>query len=574
MKKYYKYVDDILNKKIVVCDSVFKTIKRFAKDINRQKDNNFLYFFDEKKVDKIIKFIESLKFSEQEYLDKNFILDDWQAFIIANIFGWYHKGKKTRRFKKAYIFVARGNGKSPLAAAIALIDLLKESGGQIYSIATNYAQSAIIYNYIKNFILKDKTLNKVLKIYAHSIENTLKFSYYRPLSSKFKGFDGFNPSLVIADEVSAMADYSLLNMFTTAMHKRSDSLLFMITTANYISDQSPGLIEYEYSKNILNNIINDEEYFALLYELDKKDNYRSTKNFTKPNPASFVNIVKLEKMLKEAENKKQILDSFLTKNLNKWIIGNQHEFVSYEVMSECQKNAVKYKNDINEDILLKNSYCSIGADFSNRRDLTSITFAFYIEKINKIKLEHLIFTTNLAFWQRTETIRNLFNIFIKEKDLYVCNGEYIDKEFVLHTFLEKMKKYDLINKTEFYFDEFGSIDYISIIENFVKSCIVVRQNLINISEHTKNYEEFLVKKMIIDTNKCALWQLGNARKYENNNLMKIQKENKDSERKIDTCISSLLALIGIKKYIQTEYKNQQIKSSDDLLGILKSLYIN
>ncbi|MEM4260544.1 MAG: terminase large subunit [Candidatus Woesearchaeota archaeon] len=576
-KKYYKYKDDVLNRKISVCDSVYKAVKRFDNDLKRQTKKDFEYFYDEKKVDNIINFIESLKFSEQEYLDKNFILDNWQSFIIANIFGWYHKEKKTRRFKKAFIFVARGNGKSPLAAAIALVNLLQENGAQIYSISTNYQQSAIIYNYLKNFVLKDDFLSSFIKIYAHSIVNESKFSVYRPLSSKFKGFDGFNPSIVIADEVSAMQDYSLLNMFTTAMHKRADSLLFMITTANYINENAPGRVEYEYSKNILNNVIKDDNYFCILYEIDKHDNVENTKCYVKANPASFVKLDLLEKQYTEAKNKKELYNSFLTKNLNMWVLGNKNEFIDFNVIQECEKNYFRYKEYLNKDIL-SNSFCSVGADFSDRQDLTSVTFAFYIDKINKIYLKHFIFTTNTSLITRTETIRNLYTQFIASRDLIMCEGNFIDREFVLHIVLDFMKEYNLIKKVDLYFDEWGSIDYINILKEFVDNCVVVRQNLLNISEYTKNYQEFLVNKQLIDNNKCALWQLSNARVYTNNNFIKLQKETKNTELKIDTCLSSLMSIIGVTGYINKTKKqnimdNTQPQQETDIITIFKSLYL-
>jgi len=562
-------MEDILANKIVHCDAVHKACLRFKEDLQKQGKKDFPYIFNEKRADMIIEFIETLKFSEQDFLDKNFILDDWQSFIIANIFGWVHK-QGNRRFKKAFIFVGRGNGKSPLASAIALANMIMESAGQVYAISTNYTQSAIIYNYMKNFINKDETLQQIFKIYAHSIENTIKASYFRPLSSKFRGFDGFNPSFVIADEVAAMSDYSLLNVFTTALHKRKNSFLLMITTANYTNDSAPGVVEYNYSKNILNAIIKDEEYFTIIFEADKHDNPSDKTCYKKANPASFVDTEKLYKLFIESKNKKQMYDSFLTKNLNIFVLGATNEFVDFKKINKIKENYEKYKDEITEEIL-QNSYCSVGADFSNRRDLTSITFSFYVEKLNKVYQEHFIFTTQ---YERPDTIANLYNLFIKQGHLFMCEGEYIDREFILRVILTNIKKYKLQKeKVYFYYDEFGAIDYVTILDNFV-TCVPVRQNLISISEHTKNFEELINDEMIFSNNDVFLWCLQNARKYESNNLIKIQKENKDSELKIDAAISSLLSAIGIKQYLNTIQKNNIIGNitTDNLINVYKSLY--
>jgi len=568
MKKYYKYVDDVLKKKIVVCDMTYKAVLRFARDLEKKE-----FIFNEQEADKIISFIETLKFTEQDYLDKNFILEDWQSFIVANIFGWKTK-EGNRRFKKAFVFVARGNGKSPLASAIVLANMLVEAGAQVYSIATNYSQSAIIYNYIKNFILKDETLQRIFTIYSHSIENKIKVSIYRPLSKTFKGFDGFNPSMVVADEVSAMEDYNLLNMFTTAMHKRVNSLLFMITTANFINENAPGRVEYNYSCQILNNIVKDENYFSILYEIDKHDDYRDEKCYIKANPAHFVNLDILKKMRVEAENKKEMLNSFQTKNLNRWVLGSANEFVSFDIISKCVQNYEKYKHLINDE-LLKTCRVSIGADFSDRRDLTSITFAFYIEQIDKIYLKHFIFTSSTELWRRTEAIRSLYDNFKRDNEIIECEGNYIDKQLVLYILLENIKKYCGKKRPEFYFDEYGSVDFIDVLGKSVVP-IVVKQNLLSISEYTKDYRELLENEKIIDGNKCAIWQLQNCRIYSTNNLEKLNKENKQSEKKIDTCMSSLMALIGIKKHLMDKnfkkLKQGNEVNVDNLISQLKSIY--
>lgn len=568
MKKYYKYVDDVLNKKVLVCDMAYKAVLRFKNDLDKK-----IFTFDEQAADKIIAFIETLKFTEQDYLDKNFILEDWQAFIVANIFGWKTKDGN-RRFKKAFIFVARGNGKSPLAAAIVLANMLIEAGAQAYSIATNYAQSAIIYNYIKNFIMKDETLQKLFTIYSHSIENKIKASIYRPLSKTFKGFDGFNPSLVVADEVAAMEDYNLLNMFTTAMHKRINSLLLMITTANFINDNAPGRVEYNYSKQILNGIISDDNYFTVLYEIDNHDNYRDDSCYVKANPANFVKLDILKKMRTEAENKPEMLNSFLTKNLNKWVLGSSNEFVSFDVISKCVDNYNKYKDKITDE-MLQNSRLSIGADFSDRRDLTSITFAFYLEQIDMIYLRHYIFTSSTEMWKRTEAIRTLYNNFKRDNEIIECEGNYIDKQLVLYNVLEGIHKYSKA-KPEFYFDEYGSVDFIDVLSGVVIP-IAVKQNLLSISEYTKDYQQIIESGKIIDGNKCAIWQLQNCRVYSSNNLIKLNKESRESEKKIDTCMSGLMALIGIKKYM-SDKSLQKLKTNNepdvnDLINKLKNIYM-
>ena len=91
-----------------------KAIKRHIQDLERSKSDDYKYYFDESEADKAIAFVESLIMYEGTGAGKNLILEPWQAFIVASLFGWLKKSTKTRRYRKSFVFVARGNGKSPL----------------------------------------------------------------------------------------------------------------------------------------------------------------------------------------------------------------------------------------------------------------------------------------------------------------------------------------------------------------------------------------------------------------------------------------------------------------------------
>jgi len=576
MLTFEKYVDDVINKRIDVCEKTYLAVKRFSDDLERQNDENFEYIFDYQKAEKIINFIQSLKFSEDNFNNKPFVLEGWQAFTIVNLFAWINKKNKNRRYQKAFIFIARGNGKTPLAAAIALVSMLIDNAAQVYSISTNYSQSALVYNNMKNFINKDKDLRKIFTIYARSIENKLTNSFYRPLSKSFAGFDGFNPSIVIADEISAMKDYNLLNVMTTALHKRQNSLLFMITTANFYNNQSPAVIEYDYSNKILYNILQDDNYFALVYEIDKHDDWKNEKCYIKANPSSFVNFEKLKKMKDEALHKREAEVAFITKNLNKWVVGDINEFVNPAIINNIKENYETYKDKINDE-LLQNSVCFLGADFSARNDLTAITIAFYLKEINKIYLKHLAYVPKKVTGNRTaEEKQFLINMLRQGWLKEAGDTEYIDERIVVDDILELIKKYKI--KT-MYYDAYNSINYIQILEKYI-NCVAVPQTIAVISPHVQNFERELLENNIICENPLFFWCLSNARKYTSGSLVKVEKESKDSSKRIDLVISAILATIGIENYKMQNIKQQIITKDNnnnnnnikEELNTLKSIY--
>ena len=128
MKPYYRYANEITEGKIVCGDSIRLACSRFLNDLNRPDLE-----FKEAVVDRAISFISTLKHFAGKSSGKNFVLEDWQQFIIANILGFYWKDSGERRFTSSYIEVSRKNGKTALAAALCLYYLIAdgEDGAEV-----------------------------------------------------------------------------------------------------------------------------------------------------------------------------------------------------------------------------------------------------------------------------------------------------------------------------------------------------------------------------------------------------------------------------------------------------------
>lgn len=128
MKPYYRYAKEVTEGEIVCGESIRLACSRFLNDLNRPELE-----FREAVVDRAIGFISTLKHFAGKSSGKNFILEDWQQFIIANIVGFYWKESNERRFTSSYIEVSRKNGKTALAAALCLYYLIAdgEDGAEV-----------------------------------------------------------------------------------------------------------------------------------------------------------------------------------------------------------------------------------------------------------------------------------------------------------------------------------------------------------------------------------------------------------------------------------------------------------
>ncbi|MCZ9984648.1 hypothetical protein OFR23_10505 [Brachyspira hyodysenteriae] len=100
MYTYNQYIDDVINKKLPVCSAAFLAVKRHLDDIEKSKADDYTFYFDENEAKRPIMFIQSLVHTKGEWANHNIILEPWEQFIIASIFGWRRKENNLRRFQK------------------------------------------------------------------------------------------------------------------------------------------------------------------------------------------------------------------------------------------------------------------------------------------------------------------------------------------------------------------------------------------------------------------------------------------------------------------------------------------
>lgn len=107
VERCYQYCELIESGKILANEYIKLAVKRFRSDIEKSKKDDFPYYFNEDKANHFIKFTECLKQYKDEFKGRPLILEPWQCFIFANIYGWVYKSNNRRRFRKAFVFVAR-----------------------------------------------------------------------------------------------------------------------------------------------------------------------------------------------------------------------------------------------------------------------------------------------------------------------------------------------------------------------------------------------------------------------------------------------------------------------------------
>ena len=322
-----KYCKDVLSGKIVAGHYIHLACQRF---LNWLKDPEIE--FREKEAKEVIDWFESRLYNwEGEWQGKPFKLELWQKFLIQQIFGLYKDG--LRMINKAYVQVARKNGKTTLLGGITLYHLFKDSENSpvVMIGANNEDQAKICASTAGNIIdyspvlsQNEKAGNIIVYRNRGSVNRILfpeKKGVLMPISRDVKTKDGYNPSLAAVDEYHEADTSELLDVMRSGQGARLNPLLIVITTAGFKKDKPCYSQLRRVGVDILLGLKEDDSQLALIYEPDEEDNWQDENTWLKANPNYNVSVFPkyMKTRLQEAINEgaqKEV--EFRTKNLNTW----------------------------------------------------------------------------------------------------------------------------------------------------------------------------------------------------------------------------------------------------------------
>lgn len=281
-----QYCDDVLSGKIPACKWVKLACQRQVDDLKRWAKSG-PYKWDAEKANRVCRFIELLPHIEGAKAGQPIILEPWQVFRITTVFGWLKRDTGTRRFRKAYTEVPRGNGKSTESAALGLYLAFAdgEGGAEVYSAATKKDQAKEIWEPAWHMVRKSEGLRRRFGVeaMAHSITQISTASKFQPLSADDNSLDGLNVYGGLIDEVHAHRTRGVYDVIETGCGKRTQSLLWAITTAGF----NRAGICYElrtYVTKILEGVIEDETQFGIIFTIDEGDDWTTEEALIKANP--------------------------------------------------------------------------------------------------------------------------------------------------------------------------------------------------------------------------------------------------------------------------------------------------
>ncbi len=529
VKKYPAelYAEQVRTGEILVCEYVRLAVERYYADLDRALDKG--WYFDKKAAMRAIHFIEKLKHTKGEWAGQRFRLEPWQQFVLWNIFGWKN-ADGTRRFRYAYIEIARKNGKTALSAGIGLYMLFAdgESRPEVYSAATVKDQAKICFSDAVE-IVKATDLKNYLTPYRNSIVYELKGGTMKPLSSDYGTHDGLNPSCGIIDEFHAHKDSGMFDVIKSAFGARRQPLMFIITTAGF--DKSG--VCYAYRENVikvLRGVNEDDSLFGIIYTLDDKSEWDDPKMWIKANPNLGVSLSAdyLADQVKDAKNRPEAVRNVMTKNVDLWVDA-ERTWILDDVWQKCIGTT--------DPADLKGCACWGGLDLSNVSDITAYVLLFH--ENDRFQLLPHFWIPEEKMLEKVSKENINYDKWVAEGYVTVTPGNVIDYDFVKADILRIVADYDL--RTSAY-DRWNSSQTIIDLQNEGMECNPFGQGYGSMSAPTKEFEKLvLTGKIEHFGNPVLRWMLASTLvKTDPAGNIKLDKEK--STQKIDGIVAAIMAL--------------------------------
>lgn len=316
-------------------------------------------------------------------LGKPFILEDWEIFIIYNLLAMFYKGTNERRYKEAFIMLARKNGKTSFIAALsfAVSIIQRKSGSTVYVVAAALKQAMESFKFL-DFSLRYKKIDKDFEIHDNSFEHSIKYDFKkngRPdgtleiqiMASNPDAQDSFNCNFAILDEVAAFKKASQYNRFKEAQAAYTNRLCIGITTAGD-NVNSFGHGRMEYAIKVAAGTVKDDSFFSFVARADQDEkgnvDYTDPIQHQKANPNYGVTIRPQDIMQDalQAQNDPQQRKDFLSRRLNIYTAAMR----AYFNLEEFKASDKQYNWTIEELAKLPVKWYG-GADLSRMHDLTA-----------------------------------------------------------------------------------------------------------------------------------------------------------------------------------------------------------
>ncbi|HFI0029916.1 TPA: terminase large subunit [Streptococcus suis] len=492
--------------------------------------------YDKAKADRAVTFINNLSHTKGKWAGKRFDLLPWQEQIVRDLFGIV-KEDGNRQFLTAYIEIPKKNGKSELAAAIALYLLYadNEASAEVYGAACDRNQASIVFDVAKQMVQMSRPLEKRSKIMGATkrIVNYSNAGFYQVLSAETGTKHGLNVSGLVFDEIHAQPNRHLYDVLTKGSgDAREQPLFFIITTAG--TDRNSICYElHTKALDILNGRKKDTSFYPVVYGLSDEDDWNDEANWRRANP-SLGHTIGIDRV---REAYQQALDNPAEENVFKQLRLNMWTSSSVAWIPE---HVYAKGNDPIQYESLKGRSCYAGLDLSSTSDITALVLVFppRFEEENYIVLPY--------FWLPEDTLELrcrrdhvLYDIWERQGYIKTTEGNVVHYGFI-EKFIEELS--EIYHIKEIAYDRWNATQMVQNLEGMGLTLVPFGQGYKDMSPPSKELYKLMMEGKIQHGGHPVLKWMGQNVVMRQDPAGNIKPDKEKSVEKIDGIVALIMGL--------------------------------
>lgn len=513
-------------------EHIMRNLKKYTPTPYMAEGSNY----NKASADYAVMFIENLCHTKGTWAGKPFELIDWQEQIIRDLFGTL-KPNGYRQFNTAYIEIPKKQGKSELAAAVALLLTCGdgEERAEVYGCAADRQQAAIVFDVAADMVRMCPALSKRVKILASQkrLIYTPTNSFYQVLSAEAYSKHGFNIHGVVFDELHTQPNRKLFDVMTKGSgDARMQPLYFLITTAG-TDTHSICYETHQKAKDIIECRKIDPTFYPVIYGADESDDWTDPKVWKKANPSLDIT-VGIDKVKAACESAKQNPgeeNAFRQLRLNQWV----KQAVRWMPMEKWDNCA--FAVDENE---LEGRICYGGLDLSSTTDITAFVLVFPpLDNEDKYIILPYFWIPEDNLTLRVNRDHVPYDVWERQGFLQTTEGNVVHYGFI-EQFIERLG--ERFNIREIAFDRWGAVQMVQNLEGMGFTVVPFGQGFKDMSPPTKELMKLVLEQKIAHGGHPVLrWNMDNIY-IRTDPAGNIKADKEKSTEKIDGTVATIMAL--------------------------------
>jgi phage terminase large subunit-like protein len=494
-----------------------------------------------------IRLINNLTHTKGVFAGQPFHLRRWQRRILEQLFTTGPDGRRV--YRQCLLMLPRKNGKTELAAALALYFLLfdGETGAEVYSAAADKDQAALVFHVAAQMIRNDPELLAQCELIDSQkrIVHRASGSFYRAISAEAYSKHGFNASAVIYDELHAAPSRELWDVLTTSQGARLHPVTLAISTAGY--DRHSILWElYAHARKVAERPALDPTFLPLIYEAPIDADWTDERVWKAANPA-LGDFRSLEEMRTACARAREIPaqeNTFRRLYLNQWT-EQAARWISMAAWDACRGAGDRAR--------LRGRRCYVGMDLSSTTDLTALVAVFPDDAGPGFDVLAQFFVPADNMAERVRRDRVPYDQWARDGWLVATPGNVIDYEYVRQTLRAWQAEFDV---REIAFDKWNAIDLVTRLQTQDGfTCVQIEQGFAALSGPTKSLETAILSRALRhDGHPVLRWNLSNVA-VDQDAVGNLKLSKKVSTERIDGA-SALVNAIHRRDYMAAEVRPQ------------------